>query len=51
MGGALDEIRPEATVNAVLELAFRTLDSVLFYCFVSMLALLGFIGFLLKVRP
>lgn len=47
-GGALDEIRPGTAVNTALDLTLRTINNVLFYCFLTMLALLVFIGFILK---
>src|SRR5277367_513757 len=50
-GGALDEIQSGTTVNTALELALRTINNVLFYCFVTMLASLVFIGYLLRVCP
>jgi hypothetical protein len=50
-GGALDEIQSGTPVNTALELTLRTINNVLFYCFVTMLALLVFIGFLLKGCP
>ncbi len=48
MGGSFEDLRPGTPVTAALELALRTLNSVLFYCFVTNLALLAFIWFLLR---
>jgi hypothetical protein len=47
MGGSIEDVRPDS-LDAALEVAIQTLNNVLFYCFVTMLASLALIGFLLK---